>query len=214
MRVAARAIRTAGGDLKGAAVVLNQEMDTLTTALRTANLKPSDWYTPGQLAITLRSAYDPAIAATLERSGGIGQDLAAAGPVAVEETWDGLRSDSAHHAVLWISEWPRSLVYPAFLAPVLLSSGIRRAFTLLCDPLRFNQAARDIRKKKTEYVSDATQRQKVGQIEDAEQTAEYQDVLQQEADLTSSHGVLRYTGHLAISTPTVDELEATVSASE
>lgn len=214
MRAANRPIRAAGGGLKGAAAVLRQEMETLTTALRTADLKPSAWYTAGQLAIILRSAYDPAIAATLERSGEIGKDLAAAGPVAVEETWDGLRSDSAHHVVLWISEWPRALVYPGFLAPLLLSSRIRRAFTLLCDPIRSDQAARDIRKKKTEYISDAAQRQKVGQIEDAQQTAEYQDVLQQEADLTSGHGVLRYTGLLAVSAPTSEELETAVAAIE
>ena len=214
MRAASRAIRTAGGGLKGAAEVLKQEMHTLTTALRTADLKPSEWYTPGQLAVMLRSAYDPGVAATLERSGTIGHDLATAGPVAVEETWEGLRSDSAHHAVLWISEWPRSLVYPGFLAPVLLSSGIRRSFTLLCDPIRSDQAARDIRKKKTEYISDAAQRQRVGQIEDAQQSAEYQDVLQQEADLTSGHGVLRYTGLIAVSATSNDELEAAVSAIE
>ncbi|GEB96422.1 hypothetical protein GCM10009724_25820 [Microbacterium lacticum] len=52
------------------------------------------------------------------------------------------------------------------------------------------------------------------QIEDAQQSAEYQDVLQQEADLTSGHGVLRYTGLLAVSAPTADELEAAVSAIE
>lgn len=66
-------------------------------------------------------------------------------------------SDSAHHCVLWISEWPRSLVYPGFLAPLLLSSGIRRTFTLLYTPMRPDRAARDIRKKKTEYFSDAAQ---------------------------------------------------------
>ena len=53
---------------------MKQEMHTLTTALRTADLKPSDWYTPGQLAVMLRSAYDPGVAATLERSGTIGHD--------------------------------------------------------------------------------------------------------------------------------------------
>ena len=214
MRIAARTIRTAGGGIRGAAEILKQEMHALTTALRTADLKPSDWYTPGQLAVMLRSAYDPGVAATLERSGAIVQDLATAGPVSVEETWDGLRSDSAHHAVLWISEWPGALVYPGFLSPVLMSSGIRRSFTLLCDPIRSDQAARDIRKKKTEYISDAAQRQKVGQIEDASQTAEYHDVLQQEADLTSGHGVLRYTGLIAISATSSDELEAAVSAIE
>ena len=79
----------------------------------------------------LRSAYDPVVAGALERHGDLGRDLATAGPVAVTESWSSVRSDSAHHCVLWISEWPRSLVYPGFLAPVLLSSGVRRTFTLL-----------------------------------------------------------------------------------
>jgi len=193
MKVAGRAIRAAGGGMRGAAAVLRQEMATMLAALRSADLSPGDWLTPGDLALILRSAYDPAVAGALERQGDIGRDLATAGPVAVTEAWGSLRSDSAHHCVLWISEWPRSLVYPGFLAPLLLSSGIRRTFTLLYTPMRTDRAARDIRKKKTEYISDAAQRQKIGQIEDAQQTAEYQDVLQQEADLTAGHGVLRAT---------------------
>lgn len=214
MRAAARQIRAAGGSLRGAAAVLGQEMHTLTTALRAADLKPSDWYTPGQLAVMLRTAYDPQVASSLDRAGDLGRDLATAGPVAVEETWSRLRSDSAHHAVLWINQWPRAMVYPGFLAPILLSSGIRRSVTLLCDPVRSDQAARDIRKKKTEYISDAAQRQRIGQIEDASQSAEYQDVLQQEADLTAGHGVLRFTGLIAVSADTVDELDAAVAAVE
>jgi hypothetical protein len=215
MRAASRQIRSAGGGVKGAAEVLRQEMHTVTAALRAADLKPASWYTPGQLAVMLRTAYDPQVAASLDRAGDeVGRDLATAGPVAVEETWSRLRSDSAHHAVLWVSQWPRSLVYPGFLAPILLSSGIRRSVTLLYDPVRSDQAARDIRKKKTEYISDAAQRQRIGQIDDASQSAEYQDVLQQEADLTAGHGVLRYTGLIAISAATVDELDAAVAAIE
>lgn len=214
MRAAARQIRTAGGGVRGAAAVLRQEMSTLTAALRSADMSPSGWLTSGQIAVILRSAYDPAISATLERHGQLGQQLAVAGPVAVTETWDRLRTDSAHHAVLWISEWPRSLVYPGFLAPVLLSSGIQRSFSLLCTPLRSDVAARDIRKKKVEHISDQAQRAKIGQIEDAAQTAEYHDVLQQEADLTAGHGVLRYTGLVAVSAATVEELDAAVAAIE
>ena len=214
MRAAARQIRTAGGSLRGAAAVLRQEMSTLTAALRAADLTPTGWLTPGQVAVTLRSAYDPAVAATLERHGELGQSLATAGPVAVTETWTNLRTDSAHHAVLWISEWPRSMVYPGFLAPVVLSSGIGRALSLLYTPMRTDQAARDIRKKKVEHISDAAQRRKIGQIEDAAQTAEYDDVLQQEADLTAGHGVLRVTGLIAVSAPGIEELDAAVSAIE
>ncbi|GAB2446911.1 type VII secretion protein EccE [Nocardioides hungaricus] len=211
MKTASRAIRAAGGGNRGAAAVLRQEMSTLTAALRAADLAPSGWLEPGDLAVILRSAYDPVVAGALERHGDLGRDLATAGPIAVTENWSRMRSDSAHHCVLWISEWPRSLVYPGFLAPVLLSSGVRRTFTLLYTPMRTDQAARDIRKKKTEYISDAAQRQRIGQIEDAQQSAEYHDVLQQEADLTAGHGILRTTGLIAISAPDPDELERAVA---
>ena len=214
MKTAARAIRAAGGGSRGAAAVLRQEMSTITAALRAADLAPSEWLEPGDLAVMLRGAYDPVVASALERHGDLGRDLATAGPVAVAESWSSLRSDSAHHCVLWISEWPRSLVFPGFLAPVLLSSGVRRTFTLLYTPLRTDQAARDIRKKKTEYISDAAQRQRIGQIEDAQQSAEFQDVLQQEADLTAGHGILRATGLISISAPDLDELERAVAAIE
>ena len=120
----------------------------------------------------------------------------------------------SYHTVVWISEWPRSMVHPGFLSPVLLSSGIHRAFSLICTPLRTDQAARDIRRKKTEYISDAAQRARIGQIEDASQTAEYHDVLQQEADLTAGHGVLRYTGLISVSADSLEELEAAVAAIE
>ena len=214
MQAASRQIRTAGGGIRGAAAVLRQEMSTLVAALRSADLSPSSWLSCGGIAVILRSAYDPAVAATLERHGELGQSLATAGPVAVNESWSRLRTDSAFHAVLWISEWPRSMVYPGFLAPLLLSTGIQRSFSLLCTPMRSDQAARDIRKKKTEYISDAAQRQRIGQIEDAAQTAEFQDVLQQEADLTAGHGVLRYTGLISVSARTADELDAAVAAIE
>ena len=80
--------------------------------------------------------------------------------------------------------------------------------------MRTDRAARDIRKKKTEYISDAAQRQKIGQIEDAQQSAEYQDVLQQEADLTAGHGVLRVTGLVAVSATRPRRARASRSAVE
>lgn len=115
-------------------------MSTLSAALRAADLSPSEWLEPGDLAMILRAAYDPVVGGAVERHGTLGRDLATAGPVAVSESWSNVRSDSAHHCVLWISEWPRSLVFPGFLAPVLLSSGIRRTFTLLYTPIRADQA--------------------------------------------------------------------------
>ena len=65
MKAASRQIRTSGGGMRGAAAVLRQEMTTLTTALRAAELTSTGWLTPGEVAVILRSAYDPAAAPAL-----------------------------------------------------------------------------------------------------------------------------------------------------
>lgn len=214
MKAAGRAIRAAGNGIRGAAAVLRQEMTTFTAALRAADLTPGGWLTPADLALILRTAYDPGVATALERQGTLGRDLATAGPIAVAESWGSLRSDSAHHAVLWISEWPRSQVYPGFLSPLLLTTGVRRSISLHYRPLRTELAARDLRRKKTEYISDAAQRQRIGQIDDAQQTAEYADILQQETDLTAGHGILRLTGLVALSASDPRELERAIASIE
>ena len=85
---------------------------------------------------------------------------------------------------------------------------MRRTFTLLYTPMRTDRAARDIRKKKTEYISDAVQRQRIGQIE--EQSAGYNGVFRQGADLTAGHRILRTTGLIAFSAHDPDELERAV----
>ena len=211
---ASRLVRTQGGGMRGAATVLRQEMTSLTGALRAADLIVGGWLTADELASILRTAYDPAVGVELERHPEVGHDLGTAGPVAVAESWDHLRSDSAFHAVPWISEWPRSQVFPGFLSPLVFTNGILRTVSLHYLPVRADQAARDLRKKKTELISDAHQRRRIGQIEDAGATAEYEDVVQQEADLTAGHGVLRTTGLVCVTAPTLGELDATVATIE
>ena len=119
-------------------------------------------------------------------------------------------NDSAHHSVLSIRiAAGRSSPRIPRAGPALLW---RQAHLhLLYTPFRTDQAARDIHKKKTECISDASQRQRIGQIEDAQQSAEFNDVLQQEADLTAGHGILRTTGLIAVSAQDPDELERAVA---
>jgi hypothetical protein len=214
LTAASRQIRSQGGGIRGSAAVLRQEMTALTGALRAADLVVGGWLTATELANILRTAYDPAIGVDLERHPAIGRDLSTAGPVTVAESWDRIRTDSAFHAVLWISEWPRSQVFPGFLSPMVFTNGILRTVSLHYLPVRADQAARDLRKKKTELISDAHQRRRIGQIEDAGATAEYDDVLQQESDLTAGHGVLHTTGLVCVTAPTVNELDAAVASIE
>jgi hypothetical protein len=214
MNAAARTIRAAGGGLRGAAAVLRQEAETLTIALRAADLAPGTPYDPGQLAVHLRTAYDPAIGPALERHPTLGRELAAAGPIAVTETWGNLRADGAHHCVLWISQWPQTRTYPGFLAPLLLSSGVQRTLSLVYRPVRADVAMRELRRRRTGHLSDATQRARMGQTTDATDQAELTDVLQQEADLAAGHSLLTTTGLITISADTLERLEHDVAAVE
>jgi hypothetical protein len=214
MNTAARTIRAAGGGLRGAAVVLRQEVETLTIALRAADLTPGDPYDAGRLAVHLRTAYDPAIGPALERHPALGRELAAAGPIAVTETWGNLRADAGYHCVLWISQWPQSQTYPGFLAPLLLSSGVQRTVSLTYRPVRSDVAVRELRRRRTGHLSNATQRARMGQTTDATDRAELSDVLQQEADLAAGHSLLTTTGLITISAPDTERLEHDVAAVE
>jgi len=214
MNSAARTIRAAGGGLRGGAAVLRQEVKTLTIALRAADLTPGEPYDAGRLAIHLRTAYDPAIGPALERHPTLGRELAAAGPIAVTETWGNLRADGAHHCALWIAQWPQTQTYPGFLGPLLLSSGVQRTIALTYRPLRPDVAMRDLRRRRTGHLSDATQRARMGQTTDATDQAELADVLQQEADLAAGHSLLTTTGLITISANDTERLEHDVAAVE
>lgn len=214
MRAAARAVRAAGGGVTGAAAVLRAETDTLATALHAADLTPSAPLGPDELAITLRTAYDPSMTPALDRHPDVGRDLATAGPIAVAESWGMLRSDGAWHCVLWIAQWPQAGVHPGFLAPLLLASGVCRTVSLSYEPVRADVAARDLRRRRTGHLADRAQRARLGQLTDAADAAELDDVLTQEADLAAGHGLLRVTGLISVSAHDPDELERSVAAVE
>ncbi|MFD2796380.1 SCO6880 family protein [Promicromonospora vindobonensis] len=75
-------------------------------------------------------------------------------------------------------------------------------------------AARQLRRKKTDCITQAAQRARVGQIEGVNQVVEYDDVLTQEAELAAGHGVLRATGLITVRAPDLDALDHDVAALE
>lgn len=205
---AARTIRQHGRGIAAAATVLRQDMQTLAVALRAAELRLTCWLGPEQLAHLIHSAYDPA-AGQDER---VGADLASAGPVGIREHWDHfVADDNAHTAVLWISEWPRSEVPPAFLHPLILKPGVHKSFTLIARPVPAREAIRTIRRQKVDYLTDAEQRARIGQLGDFSDAQEYQDLLQRERELVAGHTDLLFAGVLAITASSKDGLDAAVA---
>ena len=196
-------IRQAGRGLDGAMAFLRQEMTTLETGLRAADLALAGWLTGAELAATLRTTYDP-----LDLQAPASTDLTAAGPMAVDEHWDHLRHDSGFSTVLWIRQWPRVPAQPHFLHALVFQPGIRKTLSLTLEPVPADVAIRDIRKAKVEYLTDAAQKAKIGAISDLSDAAEHADVIDREYALVAGHADLRFTGLIAVTAPTLDDLHA------
>jgi hypothetical protein len=208
LRRAARSIRDAGRGTAGAAEVLRGDMVTCESSLRAADLRTDGWLGPSDLAVAIRQAYDPAnvnIAAN-------GASLATAGPVSLDEHWDHLRHDTAFTTVLWISEWPRIDVAPHFLHALVFLQNVRKSISIVAKPLGTSEALRAIRKEKVEYITEAQQNARIGKVADLSADQEYADVLARERALISGHADLRYSGFVAITAQSRDELASAVAA--
>jgi hypothetical protein len=214
------AIRTSRSGGRGTSPVslaaVEQQLAAVAEGARAADLDVHGWVTRRRLTSVLRATYDPLGAA---RSGpGESQDGAStsllAGPMAVDEDWESIRTDSAHHAVYWVQEWPRSEVHVGFLQPLLLAPGARRALSLIAEPLSPTKALRDIRRAKVEHAADAEQRARIGRLEDETTRAEATDLVRREQELVAGHGDLRFVGLLTVSAASPAELDAACAATE
>ena len=193
-----------------ALAALEPQLQMLAEAARRADLVVHGWLTAQDLAGTLRSVFDPHGAR--DSVGGSAPILV--GPVAVEEHWASLVTDSAHHAVYWIQEWPRSEVHAGFLQPLILSPGVHRTLSVTAEPLSAAKAMKDIRRARVEQIADAAQRNRMGQIEDESVRVEAADLARREQEIVAGHGDLKFVGLLTVSAPDPDQLLAACTATE
>jgi hypothetical protein len=70
---------------------------------------------------------------------------------------------------------------------------------------------RGIRKAKVEYLTEAAQKTRLRVLADLADAQELADVMTREQALISGHADLRFTGLIAITAPTKDQLDAAVS---
>ncbi|MCZ3390017.1 MAG: hypothetical protein LH645_13105 [Actinomycetia bacterium] len=206
----------AGRRISGATLTaVDQHVGAIVNSLASAGLDVHGWVAPAQLRHVLRTSYDPNGAAVADVSKADDrQPSPMVGPMGVSESWDSVRTDTAHHVVYWVQEWPRSDVHPGFLQPLLLTPGARRSFTLIAEPLPPAKAFREIRRAKVEHTADAAQRARIGRLEDESTRAEAADLVRREQDLVAGHGDLRFAGLVTVSAGTRDELDAACRATE
>lgn len=208
LRRAARAVRIAGRGMAGAASVLTGDMTNLGSALIAADLHVDGWLDAAHLAAVVRQAYEPGVEV---RPDSPAARLATAGPAAVDEHWDHLRHDSGFSTVLWISDWPTQDSLPNFMHALVFTSGIRKSIAIITKPVSTAEAIVELRKEKVDYVTDRRQKDKAGRLIDESDNQEYQDVLARERALVAGHADMRYSGFVAVTAASLDELRADVS---
>lgn len=184
-------------------VEVDSVLRSLSQAFDGADLELDCWLTPPQIAGVFHAAYDPGSAHSVGASGM---------PMGVAEAWSHARSDSGFHATFWIGEWPRSATHPTFLRSLLLAPGAHRTFSLTAQPLSTGKALREIRRARAEQVADAATRARIGQVEDEATRAAAEELARREEDLVAGHGDLRFTGLIAVTATTVEELEDSCTA--
>ncbi|MET8623744.1 SCO6880 family protein [Kitasatospora sp. NPDC004669] len=217
LKAARRLINQAGGGLSGAFAVLAQTTSSLDQSARGAGLVPGGWLTAEQIAATIRTAYDPKALAGLTRwsdSGHPQTGTAAAGPVVLVEAPTRLRTDTAHHAVFWVEQWPRTETHFGFLHQVMFTAGVRRTLSLTYDPQTLEAALRDVQRQKATIVADAAERARKGQVESEADGQEYADAKVRERQLIAGHSDVDLTGLIVVSADTAEELHSVTASIE
>lgn len=219
LKIAGRQVRQAGGGMRGASQILASEMRSFGRALHSAGVSVHHWLGARDIAEVIRSAYDPHSVAAMSRRGSLsadaaGVDPAAAGPVAVDEAWGYIRTDSGWHAVYWIIEWPRVEAHASFLHPLLYVPGVRRNLSIVAQPLPIKRALREVQRDKVEHLVDSAQRRRFGQLETEMQREELRDVERRERELVSGHGDMRWAGFVSVSADSREALDEACSVLE
>lgn len=200
-------IKSAGGGKEGMSYVMAQEVANLGRLLENAGAHSVRWLSAQEVAQTIRTAFDPQFAAM----GGAGRstnedNVVVHGPVAVFEDFDMMRTDSAFHQTFWINEWPRTQVASGFLTNLIARGDYTHTVTQVFKPVPIDQALKDIRDSKTALASQMEINHKIGRPQNAEQSAQYNELLEREQEIVQGYSDIQFTGYVTISAETEQKL--------
>ncbi len=209
VQVDSRRVRDRAGD--GAATALVEETERIAKGLEAAEVTVLGALSAGQLARTLRTAFDPyarAELAGLEAADpdrdGLGEH--GAWPLGSRESWDHHRTDGGLHATYWIAAWPRTEVSPMFMSALLGNSSAVRSVAVTFEPLGTDRSVREIEAAITRDQADRELRTRFGQAETARQRQAREATMRREAELAAGHGEVRLSGFVTVSGRDSDDL--------
>jgi hypothetical protein len=133
--------------------------------------------------------------------------------MALEPSWDAVRTDGTWHATYWIAEWPRVDVTPDFLGPLFFSS-LRRSISMVMEPVSPLRAARQVAQARTADLADGELRRRGGFLTTARHRRERESVEERDLELADGHAQYRFSGYLTVTADERDELATACASAE
>jgi hypothetical protein len=203
--------RVRGRGSEAPLLALVEQTERIARALEAAEVVVLGALGAGQLARSLRTAFDPyarAELAALEAADEArdGLDEANAWPLASSERWDHYRTDGALHATYWIAGWPRVDVSPMFMDALLGRSSAVRTVAVTFEPVGPERSTREVEAAVTRDRADRELRRRFGQSETARQRQAEEATIRREAELAAGHGEVRLSGFVTVSGRDPDDL--------
>jgi hypothetical protein len=127
-------------------------------------------------------------------------------PMGVRPEWGRVLVDGTWHATYWISQWPRTEVGPDFLGPLLLLPEVRRAVSVVMEPLGPARAVRRIEQARTADIADSELRRRGGFLATARRRREEEVLAERELELADGHAPFRFSGYVTVSAAHLEEL--------
>jgi hypothetical protein len=209
VQVEARRVRDRGRQAIVRALI--EQTERVAQGLEAAEVRVLGALTSGQLARTLRTAFDPYARAelgALEAADGTRAGLpeTSAWPLGARERWDHYETDGALHATYWIAGWPRMDVSPIFMDALLGRSSAVRSVGVSFDPIPPERSTREVEAAITRDRADRDLRHRFGQSETARQRQVQEATARRESELASGHGEVRFAGFVTVSGRDPDDL--------
>ncbi|MBG0741313.1 hypothetical protein IV500_18260 [Paeniglutamicibacter antarcticus] len=201
-------IKDAGGAMAGLEHVLRSEAEAFSTGLKTHGVTVTEWLSDTAITAVLRGSFDPAAVAkwAAATGGGKGSTPVSPGPMATDEHWTYLRTDSGFHQTFWVAEWPRQQVYPGFLQPLIYVGEFRHTISQVIRTVPTDQALRDIRSAQEAHDTRRRINARLDRPLTREQRAEEEEVAEREEEIIAGHGDVRPAAYVTITADTLDEL--------
>lgn len=204
---ARRRIKDAGGGVVGLEHLIRSEVEAFGTGLRTHGVTVDEWLSDTRFAQVLRGAFDPAAVVGLAKNPAATLATGTTGaPMAVEEHWTYLRTDSGFHQTFWIAEWRRQQVFPGFMHPLIYLGDFRHTVTEVIRAVPTAEALRDIRSAQEAHETRRRVNTRFDRPLTREQRAEEEEVAAREEEIVAGHGDIRPAAYVTITAETVDDL--------